>query len=222
MKAKYFLFMVIVSFTNLSYASGYSGYAIPTYLEYVNEGLLVYGDFPDINNCSPSPGFPIFISSKGLDASYFPTVSALLSAALHSKSEVQFYLYRCTTVSWHWGNQNEYINEAYTSGVYFKSPQNSTGVSPSEILDRLTNIEENLSSIESRVISIELSDQFVSGSFGPLVCARNITPELGSCPAGYFSVGIGEIQFGSAVGCQSDGGGDTPSIQVKPICQKAE
>ena len=60
------------------------------------------------------------------------------------------------------------------------------------------------------------------GDWGSYVCARNVEPTPGACPTGYTNVGIGGISFGDSSGCQSDAGGDVPSVRVRPLCIKSQ
>lgn len=62
--------------------------------------------------------------------------------------------------------------------------------------------------------------RLVEGSYGPAVCARNVTPPMGDCPIGYVPLALAEMTFGDASNCQSDNGGDVPLVKVKPLCKR--
>ena len=63
---------------------------------------------------------------------------------------------------------------------------------------------------------------FVLGNWGASTCARDVTPDRGSCPSGYSIIGTGEINFESSVNCQWDSGGDVPRIKLRPVCIKMQ
>lgn len=123
-----------------AFAGGYSGWAVPTVIEHSNGGILVYGDFNDVNDCSPGVNRPVFVAEDPNNPNFLPTVAPLLMMAVQAKSQVQFYLMDCTTVSWRQG-QNAVFNRAWTSGVLFNSPTNAVGVAPDDFVTRLEALE---------------------------------------------------------------------------------
>lgn len=67
-------------------AGAYSPWAIPTQIEYVNDGILVSGRFGNPNNCSDSD--KIFISKNNIgDEKIFKSLLSILLSALTEKKK---------------------------------------------------------------------------------------------------------------------------------------
>ena len=127
-------------FSAPAFAGGYSGWAVPTIIEHSNGGILVYGNFNDVNNCGSGLYTPVFVAEDPNNPDFLPTVASLLMMAVQSHSQVQFYLHDCTTVSWRQG-PNPVFNKAWTSGVIFNSPSQPVGVSALDLVTRLEALE---------------------------------------------------------------------------------
>lgn len=87
-------------------AGAYSPWAIPTQIEYVNDGILVSGRFGNPNNCSDSD--KIFISKNNIgDDTAFKSLLSMLLTAFTAKKEVQFRSDYCFNVTFHGLNVSE-------------------------------------------------------------------------------------------------------------------
>ena len=97
------------------FAAGYTGWAVPTQLEYVNGGILVTGEFGDVNGCGQQNYIFIAPSSEPKD---FTTMTSIILAAFVAQKEVRFYANGCTAVTFHFSGTP--INSAHTSGFYIR------------------------------------------------------------------------------------------------------
>ena len=100
-----------------AYAGGYTAWAVPSQLEYVNGGVLVSGSFGDINNCGQADY--VFIAPSENDQNWFQSSLSMLLTAFAAKKEIKFHTQDCTSVSFHWGTI-ENINAANSSGFYIR------------------------------------------------------------------------------------------------------
>lgn len=170
MKALYTLFAALL-FTSSAHAGGYSGWAVPTVVEYSNEGLLVYGNFNDVNNCDPAVVRPVFVAPDPNNPDFLPLVSSMLMMAVQGQTEVQFFLQSCTDVSWRAG-PNPVFNLAWTSGVLFKSGTVPVGVAPENIISRLEDLEADVAADVPTEVQVETN---VSVSLGTWVAVTHET-----------------------------------------------
>ena len=79
--------------------AGYSNWAIPEQIEYVNDGILVTGNFGNPSNCSDSNY--LFISRTATGEEPFKVMTSMVLAALTSKREIKMHTTRCFSVSYH-------------------------------------------------------------------------------------------------------------------------
>lgn len=104
---KLFLILVAVFMSNLVYAGGYSGWAIPTNIELVSGGVLIKGDFGDPNECGKADYIYVSQETKS-----YESVLSMALAALMGKREMKFYSSTCSPVTFHWAgnvvNENKY------------------------------------------------------------------------------------------------------------------
>jgi hypothetical protein len=100
-----------------AYAGGYTAWAVPSQLEYVNGGILVSGNFGDINSCGQSGH--IFVMPSENDQNWFQSSLSILLTAFAAQKEIKFYTQDCTSVSFHWGPV-ENINAALMNGFYIR------------------------------------------------------------------------------------------------------
>ena len=106
------LFFMLMSIS--AYAGDYSDWAVPTNVELVSGGVLIYGAFGDPNKC----GKPNYIYVSESDSRYDSVLSMAL-AALMGNREMQFYSNNCTSVHFHWSG--DVINENRSGqAVYIK------------------------------------------------------------------------------------------------------
>ncbi len=96
-------------------AAGYTAWAKPEMLEYVNGGILVNGAFGDVNNCGLADY--IFIAPS-TDSTTFSTMTSIILTAFTAQKEVRFYTSSCAAVTFHYTGTP--INAAYTDGFYIR------------------------------------------------------------------------------------------------------
>ncbi len=82
-------------------AAGYTGWAVPTRISLVNNGVLIAGSYRDVNRC----GNADLVFYHTSDARYQETLS-MAYAALAAGKELSFYVDRCVWVSFHNKNVN--------------------------------------------------------------------------------------------------------------------
>ena len=109
-----FIFL-IMCFSNASYAGGYSVWAVPTQVEIVGGGVLIWGAFGDPNECGRAD--TIFISET--DSRYEGVLSMSL-AALMDKREMKIYSSACTSVLFHWGDDGQVNHNKGSMAVYVR------------------------------------------------------------------------------------------------------
>lgn len=101
---KILLICFVFLFPTTTFAAGYSKYAVPTKVELVNGGVLIYGAFGDPNSCGKPDH--IFVSEQ---SSTYQSVLTMALTALQGKRELSFYSSKCVGVSFHWSGN--IINE---------------------------------------------------------------------------------------------------------------
>ena len=82
-------------------AAGYTGWAVPTRIALVNNGVLIAGSYRDVNRC----GHADLVFYHTGDARYQETLS-MAYAALAAGKELSFYVDSCVWVSFHNKNVN--------------------------------------------------------------------------------------------------------------------
>ena len=87
--------------SNAAIAAGYTRWAVPTRIELVNNGVLIYGRYRDVNRCGNAN--LVFYHTR--DARYQETLS-MAYAALAAGKELSFYVNSCVWVSFHKKNVN--------------------------------------------------------------------------------------------------------------------
>ena len=108
------IFFVLIGLLSLeTHSAGYSNWAVPTHVELVSGGLLVYGEFGNPHGCIEANKF--FVSDAD---TRFQTIVSMSLAALMAKREMQFYGANCTDkVSFHWAglaiNENLHDHPVY-------------------------------------------------------------------------------------------------------------
>lgn len=98
-----------------TFADGYTSWAKPTQLEYVNGGILVTGEFGDVNECGQQNYIFIVPSSDPKD---FSTMTSIILTAFTAQKEVRFYTKDCAAVTLHFSGAP--INSAHTSGFHIR------------------------------------------------------------------------------------------------------
>ena len=81
-------------------AAGYTGWAVPSELEYVNGGILVRGAFGDPNGCGTLDY--IFVPNDAADSKDFQPVMSMILTALTTKRQMRFFSNSCAEVPFHW------------------------------------------------------------------------------------------------------------------------
>ena len=95
MKVIVLIGLLLASFT--SYAGARTNWAVPTQINIVRgEGVMVYGDFGNPNNCTKADLF--FIKS---DHPSFDRIYSTLMTAYLAKKEVKAYIHECQPVLWY-------------------------------------------------------------------------------------------------------------------------
>ena len=98
------IFLILVM--SKAYSGDYTNWAVPTHIELVSGGVLIYGPFGDPNGCGQSD--KVFISEA--DSKFDSALSIALAAHLGGK-ELRLYSNSCTSVPFHWSgnviNKNE-------------------------------------------------------------------------------------------------------------------
>ncbi len=82
-------------------AAGYTGWAVPTRIALVNNGVLIAGSYRDVNRC----GNADLVFYHTGDARYQETLS-MAYAALAAGKELSFYVDSCVWVSFYNKNVN--------------------------------------------------------------------------------------------------------------------
>ena len=113
MKKLIVLFTFILSGTVS--AAGYTAWAKPQMLEYVNGGILVNGAFGDVNNCGQADYIFIAPSADPVD---FSTMTSIILTAFAAQKEVRFYTSSCAAVTFHYTGTP--INAAHNHGFYIR------------------------------------------------------------------------------------------------------
>lgn len=113
---KKILQILLIVMSSNSFAAGYTGWVVPTQLEYTNGGILVYGGFSDVNSCGQA-GY-IFIRPTPTDPDLYKTMTSMILTAFTAGKEVRFYTQECVQVSMHWSGN--VINAAHYSGLYMR------------------------------------------------------------------------------------------------------
>lgn len=98
-------------------AAGYSGWAVPSQVEWVSGGILITGNFTDVNGCGQAN--KIFLDQAGGDIESFKMRVAMVLAGFAAQKEMQFYSVGCTTVPFHYSGN--VINAANINGVYIRN-----------------------------------------------------------------------------------------------------
>ena len=92
-------------------AGGGTTWCVPTEIEKVANGILVKGDFSDVNSCGQA-GY-IFYPDSHLRPDAFLSI---MLTALTAKKEVKLYTDSCVAVSFHWAGN--VINRVLDNGAY--------------------------------------------------------------------------------------------------------
>ncbi len=108
---KYFYIASIVFSFQIN-AGGYSSWAIPTQLEYVNDGILVNGAFGDPNACGVLDKVFISRANVGNDTKFQSMLSILLTAFAAQK-QTRFRADYCFNVTYHGIEVSESRNAVY-------------------------------------------------------------------------------------------------------------
>lgn len=103
---------VLLLFSSVASAGGYTVYAQPTEIEVVNNGLLIYGSFGNVMSC----GYPNAVFYPATHQNY-NVVSAMAMTAIVSGKTMKFYVDQCVSLSFHGINVNQAFNG---SAIYFK------------------------------------------------------------------------------------------------------
>ncbi len=91
-------------------AAGYTGWAVPTRIALVNNGVLIAGSYRDVNRC----GHANLVFYHNTDARYQETLS-MAYAALAAGKELSFYVDSCVWVSFY----NKNVNRLRGQGPVF-------------------------------------------------------------------------------------------------------
>ncbi|WP_459924008.1 hypothetical protein [Desulfatiferula olefinivorans] len=112
------LFVVLIMSSN-AFAGDFTPWAMPTHIEYVNKGILVFGAFGNVNECKDANGIPrpdrVFVKPTPDDPEVFKTMSAMIISAFSSNRPIQFYSKECGEVSFHYSGSA--VNIAHTNGL---------------------------------------------------------------------------------------------------------
>lgn len=106
------LAIVAIFFFQPSIASNYTPFIVPTQVEVVSGGILVYGPFGNENSCSHSD--MILYPNSYVD---YEVVVSMVLAAITSGREIRFYSSDCVTLSFHGGTVNRAVNG---QAIYFR------------------------------------------------------------------------------------------------------
>ncbi len=82
-------------------AAGYTDWAIPTQLEYVNGGVLVTGNFGLANSSCTKTNY-IFVPDDTSDGKAFKAILSMILTAFASQKEMKFNSNSCKRVTFHW------------------------------------------------------------------------------------------------------------------------
>ena len=112
-KLKILFFALIGLLTLEAHSAGYSNWAVPTQVELVSGGLLIFGAFGNPSGCTEKDKFYVPDTDKR-----FQTIVSISLAALMAQKEMKFYGGKCTDkVSFHWTglaiNENLYNHPVY-------------------------------------------------------------------------------------------------------------
>ena len=93
-------------------AAGYSSWAVPTSVEIVSGGIVIFGAFGNENNCSTADA--ILYPSTQVD---YDVVVSMALAAVTAGREMRFYADECVTFAFHGGTINRARNG---QAIYFR------------------------------------------------------------------------------------------------------
>lgn len=116
-KMKYAILFILFIFASTVKAAGYSNWAVPTMVEQVSNGILVYGSFGDPSSCSKVDH--IFVPYMESDDKGYKTASSIIFMAFAAQKELRFYSNSCAQVSAHW--TGEIVSRTYTwQSIYIR------------------------------------------------------------------------------------------------------
>ena len=107
---KYALILPLLVFASMANSAGYSSWGVPTMIEQVNDGILVFGSFGDPSGCSKADH--IFVPYMQADEKGYHTASSIIFMAFAAQKELRFYSNSCAQVSAHWSG--EIISRTFT------------------------------------------------------------------------------------------------------------
>lgn len=108
---KKLIFIMVILFSLPVYAAGYTSWAVPTQLEYVNDGVLISGGFGNPGGCAITD--KIFISRAAVGDEKFQSILSFALTALTAKKEIKFRSGRCFDVTFHGQNVSESTTAIY-------------------------------------------------------------------------------------------------------------
>jgi hypothetical protein len=96
-------------------AAGYTPYVVPTEVELVNGGILIYGAFGDVNSCSVAGR--VFVPSS-ISEDVRSKILSLVTTAIVAGRQMRFYSDGCAAVTFHY--EGTPINRVYPDGINMK------------------------------------------------------------------------------------------------------
>lgn len=112
MFARLAMLSIATFFPQLGFAGGYTPYVVPTMMEVVSGGIVVYGAFGNENSCTSSD--TVLYSNTFVD---YEVVVSMVLAAITSGREIRFYSDECVTFAFHGGTVNRARNG---QAIYFR------------------------------------------------------------------------------------------------------
>ena len=103
---------VFILFSTSVSAADYTGWAVPSQVEIVQSGILIKGNFVNVNECNNSN--EIFYGNADTD---YQLAASMVMTAIVAKREMQFYVDSCFNVTFHGKNVNRIRSG---SGIFFK------------------------------------------------------------------------------------------------------
>ena len=107
-------FVIFMAFAlSLSMVSAYTPWAIVTQIERVGYGILIKGEFGDVNSCGEANY--VYYPNTHHD---YELIASMALTALTAVREMRFHVDSCAAVSFHWGSA-PVINQATNGQAIF-------------------------------------------------------------------------------------------------------
>lgn len=97
--------------------AGYTTWAVPTQVEFVNNGLLITGTFGNQSGCDKNN--LLFVPFDAADEPTRQTILSMVLTAFSSEKELRFFSNSCTAVPSHWAEPTA-VNKTHLNRIYVR------------------------------------------------------------------------------------------------------